>query len=385
MAAFDFNELPDADVGTGTLTIDLGAIAANYERLKQELGGVACGACVKADGYGLGAVPVARTLWQAGCRDFFVAQLGEGIEVRAALPDAKVHVFAGLASGAAEIYQAHRIVPVLNSLDDVATWRAFGDQSGAQLPCDLHIDTGMSRLGLEQSEVERVRTEPGVIAGINLDVVMSHLASADVPDSGQCQAQLAEFREALAPIKVRYPNVRASLANSSGIFLGADYHFDLARPGVALYGANPTPGKPSPMRQVINLEGKILQVRLVDTPRTVGYGATYSATGPTRLATVGAGYADGYLRSLSSSGTAWINGIEVPVVGRVSMDMITIDISAIEPGTIRAGDMVNLLGAEHDIDAAAREAGTIGYEILTSLGHRYRRIYTGATTEDGRQ
>lgn len=384
MAATEYHSSADADVGTGTLSIDLGAIADNYHRLRGELAGVDCGACVKADAYGLGVRPVAETLWRAGCRDFFVAQLGEGIALREILPDAAIHVFAGLASGPTELYRSHRLIPVLNSLDDVAAWRAYGARHGGPLRCDLHIDTGMCRLGLEQSEVARVGTESNLIADLELDVVMSHLASADVPGSDQSERQLAEFNDIAAVVRAVHPQARMSLANSSGIFLGPEYHFDLGRPGAALYGVNPTPDKPSPMRQVVNLEGKILQVRLVDTPRTVGYGASYSATGPTRLATVGAGYADGYLRSLSNSGTAWINDVEVPVVGRVSMDMITIDVSAVEPGSLRVGDTVNLIGPRHDIDAMAREAGTIGYEILTSLGHRYRRVYIETAPEGGR-
>ncbi|MEQ8666170.1 MAG: alanine racemase [Rhodospirillales bacterium] len=383
MTVIESNPRDDADVGTGTLTIDLGAVADNYGRLRQELNGVACGACVKADAYGLGVVPVAKTLWQAGCRDFFVAHLGEGIELRRTLPDAAIHVFAGLSSGAPETYRANNLIPVLNSLDDVAAWRSFGQACGSQLLCDLHVDTGMSRLGLDQTETAQVVADPAVIEGLCLDVVMSHLASADIKDSDQSNRQRDEFLAVLPLIRSLYPCARASLANSSGIFRGADFHFDLARPGAALYGVNPTPGETSPIRQVINLEGKILQVRLVDTPRTVGYGASYSATGPTRLATVGAGYADGYLRSLSNSGTAWFNDVEVPVVGRVSMDMITIDISSADPNAARVGASVNLIGPKRDIDDAAREAGTIAYEILTSLGHRYRRVYMNAPAQGG--
>lgn len=381
MAASYHDPSDDADVTTGTLTIDLGAIADNYRRLRQELNGVPCAACVKADAYGLGARSVAETLWQAGCRDFFVALLGEGIALREILPEAAIHVFAGLSSGPADLYRSHRLIPVLNTLDDVAAWRSAGDRHGGQLPCDLHVDTGMSRLGLDLSEAASVQADPGLVAGLALDVVMSHLASADIPGSDQSARQLTEFSKTVAAIRPLHPQARMSLANSSGIFLGPEFHFDVARPGAALYGVNPTPDRPSPMRQVINLEGKILQLRLVDTPRTVGYGAAYSATGPTRLATVGAGYADGYLRSLSSSGTAWINDVEVPVVGRVSMDMMTIDVSAVDPESLRTGDTVNLIGPRHDIDAVAREASTIAYEILTSLGRRYRRIYIETPVE----
>lgn len=358
-------------MATGSLVIDLARIAENYQRLCSELGDVACGACVKANGYGLGARTVGATLWNLGCRDFFVAIAAEGIELRSALPDARIHVFAGIASGTPDAFVAHNLIPVLNSLEDVATWR----QVASHHTCDLHVDTGMSRLGFDQGEMAAIETDPSLIGGLEVDLVMSHLASADDESSNQSASQRTEFDEACQTILNIHPNARRSLANSSGVFLGPDYHYDLARPGAAIYGINPTPWTASPMRQTIHLKGKILQTRFVDTPRTVGYGASHTVSGPTRLATVGAGYADGYLRSLSGNGTAWLRNVEVPIVGRVSMDMITIDISALADQEIGNGEWVTLIGGEHDTDATAREAGTIGYEILTSLGRRYQRRY----------
>ncbi len=365
---------PEAARAGAILTIDLGALAENYRRLCTELNGVPCAAVVKADGYGLGLARVAPALFRAGARSFFVAQLGEAIALRGAIPEAaEIFVLNGLAAGPVAEFRARRIVPVLNSLDEVDTWRGEARAAGNPLPAALHIDTGMSRLGLPPGELDTLAAEPGRLDGIALSHVMSHLACADRPEHPLNAAQLAEFRAARA----RLPAAPASFANSSGIFLGADYHFDLARPGVALCGVNPTPGRPNPMRQVVRLQGKILQMREIDAPRTVGYGASHRAAGPTRVATVAVGYADGYLRSLSNRGSAWLGNQRVPVVGRVSMDLITLDVTGVSPESARPGALVDLIGPEHTADHVAEAAGTIGYEILTALGQRYHRVYLG--------
>jgi alanine racemase len=360
----------------GYLTIDLDALAENYRILCRALDGVACAAVVKADGYGLGAHEVGPALARAGARQFFVAQLQEAVALRDHLtgfPDHVVAVLNGLQPGTERDFLDHGILPVLNSLDEIARWRDTARQAGRKLPAILHVDTGISRLGLPADELDALASEPARLAGIDLHCVMSHLACADTPEHPLNAAQLRAFETALS----RLPRTPACFANSSGIFLGPEYHFDLARPGVALYGVNPTPGKPSPMCQVVELKGTILQVRRIDAPTTVGYGATHRADGPMRLATVAAGYADGYLRSLSNRGTARIAGQRVPVVGRVSMDLITLDVTAVPEAEAHPGAMVELLGPEHDVDALADEAGTIGYEILTALGRRYHRRYVG--------
>jgi alanine racemase len=365
---------PEAARAGAILTIDLGALAENYRRLCAELGSVPCAAVVKADGYGLGLTRVAPALFQAGARRFFVAQLGEAVALRGAVPEAaEILVLNGLAAGPAAEFRARRIVPVLNSLGEVDTWRAEARAAGNPLPAALHIDTGMSRLGLPRGELDTLAAEPGRLDGISLTHVMSHLACADTPRHPLNATQLAEFRAARA----RLPAAPASFANSSGIFLGADYHFDLARPGVALYGINPIPGRPNPMRQVVRLQGKILQLREIDAHRTVGYGASHRAAEPTRVATVAVGYADGYLRSLSNRGSAWLGNQRVPVVGRVSMDLITLDVTGVSPNSARPGALVDLIGPELTADHVAEAAGTIGYEILTSLGQRYHRVYKG--------
>jgi alanine racemase len=356
------------------LTIDLGAIAANYRRLCQELGAVASAAVVKADAYGLGLDRVAPTLAAAGARDFFVAQLNEAIELRAILgTEPRIFVLNGLTMGAERDYLSHDLIPVLNSLTEVEAWYGLCHSESRKLAAALHVDTGMNRLGLPADELERLAEEPTHLEGFDLVLVMSHLACAEEPEHPLNGRQLAAFQAARA----RLPPAPASLANSSGIFLGPDYHFDLARPGVALYGVNPTPGRVNPMRQVVRLQGKILQIRDVDAPQSVGYGATYPLSGPTRLATVAVGYADGYLRALSDHGSAFIEGRKVAVVGRVSMDLITLDITAVPQAAARPGALIDLLGPDHDLDALARQAGTIGYELLTSLGRRYHRDYKG--------
>ena len=353
------------------LTIDLVAIAANYRLLADRAAPARCAAVVKADAYGMGLARVANALAAAGCKTFFVALLEEGIALRELLPEATIMVLNGLMAGEAPVFEAHRLVPVLNDLGQIEDWGAHCKYGGAQA-ATLQLDTGMSRLGMPPDEVERLAAEPDRLAGIALEGVMSHLACADKPNHPMNRRQLEDFTAAHA----RLPAAPASLAASSGIFLGPEWHFDLVRPGVALYGVAPTRGESNPMAQVISLKGKILQVRDVDTPQTVGYGATHAFTGPTRVATVAAGYADGYLRSLSDRGTAYLGEVALPVIGRVSMDLITLDVS--HAPEVGPGDMIDLIGPHHDVDALAAAAGTIGYEILTSLGRRYRRDYIDA-------
>jgi alanine racemase len=365
---------PEAARAGAILTIDLDALAENYRRLCAELNGVPCAAVVKADGYGLGMTRVAPALFRAGARRFFVAQLGEAMTLREALPEAaEIYVFNGLAAGPVAEFQAQRVIPVLNSLGEVADWQAAAGQAERALPAALHVDTGMSRLGLPTNELDALAAEPERLDGIEVRYVMSHLACADTPEHPLNAAQLAEFRAARAGL----PAAPASLANSSGIFLGAGYHFDLGRPGAALYGINPTPSRPNPMRQVVRLQGKILQVREIDAPRTVGYGAAHRAAEPTRVATVAVGYADGYLRSNSNRGSAWLGNQRVPVVGRISMDMITLDVTGAAPASAQPGAFVDLIGPELTADDVAETAGTVGYEILTALGQRYHRVYQG--------
>ncbi len=351
------------------LTVDLGAVAANWRDLvarHRAAGGGAVAGVVKADAYGLGAAPVARALREAGCRHFFVAHLEEGVAVRAAIgPGPVVAVLNGFAPGADG---DAGLTPVLNSLCDLAAHAAAPPAAGAI----LHLDTGMSRLGLDVAEQAVLAGEPGRLAGLPLLAVMTHLACADEPDHPMNAAQAARFAAAAGRIA---PGVPRSLANSSGLFLGPGFASDLARPGCALYGINPTPGRANPMRPVVHLAAPILQVRAIAAGDTVGYGAAWTAARPSRIATVAAGYADGYLRALTGRGAVGIlAGRPVPLVGRVSMDLITFDVTDVPAAP---GDAVALIGAAPGItpDEVAARAGTIGYEILTALGARYRRDY----------
>ena len=359
------------DTAGAVLTIDLDAVAANYRILLDRLAGVPAAAVVKADAYGLGADRVAPVLERAGCTTFFVALIDEGVRLRRVLPEATIAVLGGLMAGTEPVFEDHRLIPVLNGIGEIEAWARFCREREQAGTADIHVDTGMLRLGLPPDEFEALADDRGRLDGIDVRFVISHLASADEPDHPKNGEQLAAFRR----VRAMLPRGRACVANSSGIFLGPDYHFDMARPGVAIYGINPVPGAPNPMRQVVRLQGKILQVRHVDAPETVGYGATHRIARPGRIATVAVGYADGYLRSLSGKGTGYIGEMPVPLVGRVSMDLVTFDVTDVPEDRCRPGQSIDLIGPHNPADRLADEAGTIGYEILTGLGRRYHRVY----------
>lgn len=359
---------PESHAGA-ILTIDLAAIAKNYETLKTHLGTVECAAVVKANGYGLGAGEVGCALSIAGCRKFFVAHLEEGIELRKHVGDAEIHILNGLMPLSGDVYKEHRLIPVLGSLREIGAWRFY--TKDAALPCDIHVDTGMLRLGLAPDELRQIANDADLISGLEIMNVMSHLASADELHSPQSGAQLKAFKEARSIL----PMGAASFANSSGIFRGAPYHFDLGRPGVALFGVNPAPDTPNPMCPAVELKARIVQLRDARPGETVGYGATYKLKKHSKIATLSVGYADGYLRSLSGKAFGYIADHKVPIAGRVSMDLISFDVSDVPAKLCHVGAWVELLGANHSVDDLAGEAGTIGYEVLTSLGARYHRVY----------
>ncbi len=361
---------PDQTVAGAVLTIDLGAVRENYRRLKARLGSTRAAAVVKADGYGLGAARVARALMAEGCDTFFVALAGEGIELRAALGSGPtVYVLNGLPPGAEAQAAAAGLVPVLNSAGQIAAWREAARRLGRKLPAAVQVDSGMSRLGMAPAEVEAVAADPTAFEGIDVRLVMSHLACADEPRHPANEAQ----RLAFEALRAKLPAAPAALANSSGIFLGKPYHYDLARPGAALYGVNPTPGHDNPMLPVVRLQAKVIQTRLLGAGAGVGYGHSYSAPGSLRAATLSLGYADGWHRR--GAAAAFLDGVRLPFIGRVSMDSIIVDISALPEGRLREGDLVELIGAAQDVDAVAALTDTIGYEVLTSLGHRFHRRY----------
>ncbi len=343
------------------LEVNLGAICANYRALcARHVGPVA--AVLKADAYGLGAAQVAPALFAVGCRHFFVALLDEALTLRPLVPGAMLAVLNGMVPGTEDIYFNEAIDPVLGSLAELQRW-------GGRGPAILHVDTGMARLGLDREELQRLAADPGLLFGLTPRYVMTHLVAAEDP----ADRANAEQRGRFAAVRSMLPLWPTSFANSSGIFLGPDFASDLARPGAALYGLNPTPGQPNPMQTAVRLTARVLQVRDLSVGESVGYNATWCAARPSRIAAIGVGYADGWARALSSRGHAIFDGTRVPLVGRVSMDISTFDATDL-PGLV-AGSWLELIGPSHPPDAVALEAGTNGYEILTSLGRRYARIY----------
>ncbi|EKS42436.1 alanine racemase [Afipia clevelandensis] len=362
---------------TGLLTIDLDAIVANWRKLGSQAVPADCAAVVKADAYGCGIAQVTRALAKAGCRTFFVATLDEARAVRDVTPTSVIYVLDGFFSGAGDQYAKYDCRPVIGDATELAEWDAFRTTSGWEGQAAIHIDTGMNRLGFRIAEAQALL--PRIKNGNHgISLVMSHLASAELLNDPSNGRQVAAFRE----IASQFSGVPASLANSSGIFLGPQFHFDMVRPGAALYGVNPTPEADTPMQPVVDLKVRVAQVRNVEKGEHVGYGGTWTARQPTKLAIVTAGYADGYFRAAGSidnmrSAEAMVAGKRCPVAGRISMDLMAIDITALPPGATRRGALVSLLNSEITVDELAHHFGTIGYEVLTSLGKRYVRAYKG--------
>jgi len=362
----------------GLLTIDLAAVEANWRMLANSTVPVECAAVVKGDGYGCGLEPVTQTLARAGCRTFFVADVAEGRRVRALAPEATIYVLSGIMPGSARAFANDYLQPVINSTTELAEWDAFVATNNWRGGAALHVDTGMNRLGLTIDEAvaiaPRLQSESH-----GFTLLMSHLACADVPDHPMNDQQIRQFRE----IRILYRGLASSLANSSGIFLGGTVYCDLVRPGVALYGVNPTPGRKNPMRPVVELKGRIIQVRHVKKGESVGYGAAFTAARPSRLAIVAVGYADGYARTAGAtkakpSAEVVIAGKRCPLAGRISMDLFAADVTDLPEGSARRGDFATLVGGDIGVDELGAMTGTIGYEVLTSLGRRYHRIYKGA-------
>jgi alanine racemase len=365
---------PDAERG-GILTIDLAAIVANWRELARYAAPAQCAAVVKADGYGCGIEQVTAALAKAGCATFFVATLAEARQARTAAPQGAIYVLAMLPGTLAAFAQGS-FRPVIGSVEELAEWQAFRT-GGWRGTAALHVDTGMNRLGLSADDIAGLDARAVARRG-GLDLLMSHFSCSEEPSHPLNARQMADFRE----VRGLFPGVPASLANSSGIFLGPDAHHDLVRPGVALYGANPTPGHLNLMRAAVRLEGRIVQVREVETGNTVGYGATWTARRPSRLAVVAIGYADGFPRAASASdgkpgAEAIVAGRPCPLAGRVSMDLLAVDVTDLPEKKPRRGDTVALLDDSIGVDDLASHTGTIAYEVLTGLGRRYHRVYKG--------
>lgn len=362
--------MPSIDTAGAVLRIDLNALADNYRIIQRQVAPAAVAGVVKANAYGLGAEHVAATLMEAGCRHFFVALLGEAVALKPTLRKGiALFVLNGQQPGAEADCAAIGATPVLNSLDQITRWAAQARRLGRRLPAALQVDSGMSRLGLPPEEIAILADEQERLDGIDVQLLMSHLACADDPDTTFNDEQRRNFDT----LTRHFPDVARALDNSGGAFLKRT-HFDLVRAGIALYGGAPQ-GMPNPMRPVVALEARISQLREIPAGAGVGYGLTYRCERPTRIATIPVGYADGWPRHLSNAGSAFIGGIRVLVAGRVSMDSITLDVTDLPDALLYPGAPVELLGPHQTIDDVAADAGTISYEILTQLGQRYCRDY----------
>lgn len=370
---------PEPLVAGGHLVIDLDALAHNYRLLKELAAPAEVSGVVKADAYGLGIEPVAHTLWEEGCRRYFVALPSEGVALRHVLPEAEIFVFNGLfGAEAAAVYAAHRLIPVLNSPTDISTWEAYGWDGEVPRPCVLHVETGINRLGLTAEHARQFAEENALTSALTPLIVMTHLACADVPGHPMSHEQLARFKE----LTRLFPEAEASIANSAGIFLGGDFLCDVVRPGIALYGGTPIEGMKSPLRTVVTAYSRIAQIKHVKAGETVGYGAT-PVHRDTIIAVGSTGYADGYHRAVTSRASlpgarqpfAFINGHRVPVIGRISMDLTLFDVTDLGTDAVACGDMAELFGPNIPVDELAEVCGTISYELLTSLGRRYFREY----------
>ena len=366
---------------SGILTVDLDALVANWRKLEKTAVPAECSAVIKANAYGCGIEPVARALAKAGCKTFFVATLDEAAIARATVPSATLYVLNGFTQNTGDSYARIDARPVIGELNELAEWDVFCRRTGWAGGAGIHVDTGMQRLGLTIAEAQGLI--PRIHAGDHgISLAMSHLACAESLNHPMNARQLATFRE----VGSAFSGLPASLANSSGIFLGGAFQFDMVRPGAALYGVNPTPEADNPMQPVVELKARIVQIRDVERGESVGYGGNWTARRPTRLAIVSAGYADGYFRAGSSNdGTRGaeviVAGKRCAVAGRISMDLMAVDITDLDKNAVRRGHLVTLIGEGITVDELAHHFGTIGYEVLTSLGSRYARVYKGEVAD----
>lgn len=345
-------------MSTAAVVIDLDALAGNYRRLREIAAPSESAAVVKADAYGLGLGPVARRLRAEGCGRFFVANLAEGLELRELLDDAVIYVLHGADAGAERRFVDAALTPVLNTLEQVRAWVELGR------PAILNLDTGMTRLGLGPADVDAMLADAPLMERLEIEYLMTHLACADEPAHPLNAAQLGRFET----LRARLPAAPTSIGNAAGAVTGPDTRGDLVRLGIALYGGNPLGDRASPVEPVAALYGTVIQIRDIDEPCSVGYGATYAIEPPARVAVIAAGYANGYLRALSNTGVASIGGALVPVIGRVSMELICVDVTALPAAAVEVGQRVELFGKDISIDDVAAAAGTISYELLTGLG-----------------
>ena len=342
---------------TARLDVDLAALLANFRTLQATAPASEIAPVVKADAYGLGMATVAPWLARHGAQTFFVARLDEGVALRKVLSDAVIYVLDGLGTDELSVFTAYGLRPVLNSAAQ------YGDWVKSYVKAALHIDTGMNRLGIRLDEIAALPS------GRTPDMVISHLSCGDEPDHAMNAQQLQAFNAAVE----RFAGVPRSFANSAGAFLGADYQFDVIRPGNSLYGGGPFGVAHPAIRPVAQVSARVLQVRALEAGEAVGYGAAFTAPRDMKLATVGLGYADGLLRSFAAKGFATVAGVRRRLTGRISMDVFSLDVTGLD---VVVGDWVEILGAQQNLDEVAAASGTIGYEWLTRLGARLPRSYT---------
>lgn len=376
------NETTEAfDAAPLRLTVDLAALADNWRAMARRSGRARAGAVVKADAYGIGIEDAGEALYEAGARDFFVALPSEGETLRTYAPEARIFVLSGLWAGVERTFFDNDLVPVIASEEQLAFWMSAVSDHGDH-PCALHVDTGFNRLGLPLDDALALADDVSRPASFSPVLVMSHLACGDDPENPMNRQQLETFQR----VSAAFEGIDSSLSASAGTFLGTDYHFDLTRPGIALYGGEAVNGMANPMRPVATAEARILQVREAKAGESVSYGAACRLARDSRLAIAGVGYADGYLRSLSGHGVplretglpgarGFIAGHRVPVIGRVTMDLTIFDVTDLPENAVSAGDYIELFGPNMPLDEVARAGGTIGYEMLTGLGLRYERRY----------
>lgn len=356
-----------------TLTISLPAIVRNWQACREAFGGSECGAVVKANGYGLGAKPIARALADAGCDSFFVASLEEGISLRAEIPNRRIAVFHGVQKGEESTFLEHSLIPILSTPAQLLRWEKAASDHENTAPSILHIDTGMHRLGLTLAEWNALmEKDSDVLKRAQVSLLMSHLACSANPGDAVNAQQLARFQSIIE----KAPQIPASLSNSAAVFALPEHHFSLARPGCALYGISPFDSASyNPVEHVATLSAPILQIREMAQAEGIGYSHTATAPQNARIATVALGYADGLARLLSNQISGYINGVAVPQIGRISMDMTCFDVSAIPESQLSEGAMIDILCEAQPVDVLAEKANTIGYEVFTGLGERIKRVY----------
>lgn len=356
---------------TAIATINVNAIVANYKTLAKRVAPAQCSAVVKADAYGLGAKKIAPALYQAGCRNFFVAKIEEALQLKTILPDnIMIALLNGLPYTAEEFIAQAGIVPVLNSWNAIEDWQKLCQKKHQKFPAIIQVDTNMNRLGLDKQELQKLIKQPTIFEHAEIKYILSHLANSENASHSSNDTQLTAFKAILAKL----PACKVSFANSGGIFLGSDFYFDLVRPGIALYGVNPHSQKQTTLKPVVKLEAQVIQSRFIDIGMPVGYKESFITRRPSTLITISVGYADGWPRILSNKGSVYFDGHKLPIVGRISMDSIIVDATDLDEKPQR-GDWVELIGPHQTLETVSTDADTIPNEILTSLGNRYKRIY----------